>query len=217
MRCAKPSLSAGSVRFKVGPDAIASPRSPGRRTGSIRSSTSTPLRISLRPSGFRRSRVRLSSRQRQCGAGASPRARPTGRSFAQQSLSELGQLGKLLLLVGDPRRIQIVIARARVGSGLFNQLLEILPGQRQFARPLQSASNPSSSPHSILSNPVSGSDQDLRHSSPRRERGQGPSATAQTPSPTSNSMCLLRHNLTQLTDCRFPLRVNPLPQGHLPP
>ncbi|MGB7977334.1 MAG: hypothetical protein WCF81_23965 [Roseiarcus sp.] len=36
-------------------------------------------------------------------------------------LPELRQLSRLLLLFGDPRRIQIVVAGARVGGGLFNQ------------------------------------------------------------------------------------------------
>ncbi len=73
--------------------------------------------------------VRPNSQQSQLdqsGRHIASRSTPE-RLFAQQGLSELGQLGKLLLLFGDPRRIQIVVAGARVGGGLFNQFLEILP------------------------------------------------------------------------------------------
>ena len=52
-------------------------------------------------------------------------------------------------MFSDARCIQIVVACARVG-GRLQPAPRDSPGQPQFARPLESASNPSSSPHSII-------------------------------------------------------------------
>jgi hypothetical protein len=90
---------------------------------------------------------------------SSPRSRPTERLFSQQGLSQLNQLSEFLLLIGDARRIQIFDAGARIGSGLFNLLVEILPdssdalvqfGKRQSSLHRRIPLFPQSSPTSCI-------------------------------------------------------------------